>query len=69
MNSRIWKPNVTVAALVERQGRFLLVEEETEDGIRYNQPAAAAARGKIGLLPRRWAWPGLRAESGIGIRM
>jgi len=36
---RTWKPNVTVAALVERDGRFLLVEEETEDGIRINQPA------------------------------
>ncbi len=35
----IWKPNVTVAAVVEREGRFLLVEEETKEGIRYNQPA------------------------------
>lgn len=34
-----WKPNVTVAAVVERDGRFLLVEEETEGGIRINQPA------------------------------
>ncbi|MDP1654178.1 MAG: NUDIX hydrolase [Rhodocyclaceae bacterium] len=36
---RIWKPNVTVAALMERDGRFLLVEEETDDGLRFNQPA------------------------------
>ena len=36
---RIWKPNVTVAAVVERDGRFLVVEEETEDGLRFNQPA------------------------------
>ncbi|WP_291994038.1 NUDIX hydrolase [Candidatus Accumulibacter sp. ACC003] len=35
----VWKPNVTVAAVVERDGRFLLVEEETEYGICYNQPA------------------------------
>lgn len=34
-----WKPNVTVAAVIERDGKFLLVEEETEDGIRFNQPA------------------------------
>jgi len=34
-----WKPNVTVAAIVERDGRFLLVEEETERGRLYNQPA------------------------------
>lgn len=34
-----WKPNVTVAAVLEQNGRFLLVEEETDDGIRFNQPA------------------------------
>ena len=34
-----WKPNVTVAALVEREGRFLLVEEETTDGLKLNNPA------------------------------
>ena len=34
-----WKPSVTVAAVVERDGRFLMVEEETADGIRVNQPA------------------------------
>ena len=37
--SDIWKPNVTVAAVIERDGRYLLVEEETDDGIRLNQPA------------------------------
>jgi 8-oxo-dGTP pyrophosphatase MutT (NUDIX family) len=35
----VWKPNVTVAAVLERDGKFLLVEEETADGICYNQPA------------------------------
>ena len=35
----IWKPNVTVAAIIERDGKFLLVEEETDEGIRFNQPA------------------------------
>ncbi|MDD2915707.1 MAG: NUDIX hydrolase [Gallionella sp.] len=35
----IWKPNVTVAAVMERDGKFLLVEEETSHGIRFNQPA------------------------------
>jgi len=43
---RIWKPNVTVAALVERDGRFLLVEEETEDGVRINQPAGHLDHGE-----------------------
>jgi len=35
----IWKPNVTVAAVMERDGKFLLVEEETSQGVRFNQPA------------------------------
>lgn len=35
----IWKPSITVAAIIERDGHFLLVEEETSDGIRFNQPA------------------------------
>lgn len=35
----IWKPNVTVAAIVERDGRFLLVEEHTNRGQLFNQPA------------------------------
>jgi 8-oxo-dGTP pyrophosphatase MutT (NUDIX family) len=34
-----WKPNVTVAAVIERDGRFLLVEEQTSDGLRLNNPA------------------------------
>ncbi|MDP2154785.1 MAG: NUDIX hydrolase [Sulfuricella sp.] len=35
----IWKPNVTVAAVIEQDGKFLMVEEETGEGIRFNQPA------------------------------
>ena len=34
-----WKPNVTVAAVIERDGSFLLVEEHTTDGLRLNTPA------------------------------
>ncbi|MBA2960716.1 MULTISPECIES: NUDIX domain-containing protein [Ramlibacter] len=34
-----WKPSVTVAAVVERDGRFLLVEEETSEGLKLNNPA------------------------------
>lgn len=34
-----WKPNVTVAAIIENNGKFLLVEEITERGNRFNQPA------------------------------
>ncbi|GHT83937.1 NUDIX hydrolase [Betaproteobacteria bacterium] len=41
-----WKPNVTVAALIERDGRFLVVEEETADGLRFNQPAGHLEAGE-----------------------
>jgi len=34
-----WKPNVTVAAIIEHKGRYLLVEEETAEGLRLNNPA------------------------------
>jgi len=34
-----WKPAATVAAVIEHQGRFLLVEEETTDGLKLNNPA------------------------------
>ena len=34
-----WMPHATVAAIVEDQGKFLLVEEETDRGNRYNQLA------------------------------
>ena len=35
----IWKPNTTVAAVIELDGRFLLVEEHTSQGLLFNQPA------------------------------
>ena len=34
-----WTPHVVVAAMVERDGKFLLVEEHTAEGLRLNQPA------------------------------
>jgi len=34
-----WKPSVTVAAVIERDGHFLLVEEHTPEGLRLNNPA------------------------------
>jgi 8-oxo-dGTP pyrophosphatase MutT (NUDIX family) len=42
----IWKPNVTVAALMECDGQFLLVEEETAEGVRFNQPAGHLDEGE-----------------------
>jgi 8-oxo-dGTP pyrophosphatase MutT (NUDIX family) len=34
-----WKPNVTVAAIIEKNGRYLLIEEHTQEGLRLNNPA------------------------------
>lgn len=42
----IWHPNVTVAAIVEQEGRFLLVEEETAEGLLFNQPAGHLENGE-----------------------
>lgn len=41
-----WMPHVTVAAVVEDDGRFLMVEEEAEDRIVYNQPAGHLEQGE-----------------------
>lgn len=38
MNER-WRPSVTVAAVIEHDGRFLLVEEHTDEGLKLNNPA------------------------------
>jgi 8-oxo-dGTP pyrophosphatase MutT (NUDIX family) len=35
----VWKPAVTVAAVIERQGKFLLVQESIEGKVVLNQPA------------------------------
>ncbi len=41
-----WAPHVTVATIVEREGRFLMVEESTGDGLRFNQPAGHLEPGE-----------------------
>ncbi|AMO23354.1 NUDIX hydrolase [Ramlibacter solisilvae] len=41
-----WKPSVTVAAVIEQDGRFLLVEEETKLGLRLNNPAGHLEPGE-----------------------
>jgi len=43
----VWEPHVTVAVVVERDGRFLCVEEEAELGrVVYNQPAGHVEKGE-----------------------
>jgi 8-oxo-dGTP pyrophosphatase MutT (NUDIX family) len=34
-----WRPSATVAAVIEHEGKFLLVEEHTPEGLRLNNPA------------------------------
>jgi ADP-ribose pyrophosphatase YjhB (NUDIX family) len=45
MHSR-WNPSVTVAAVIERDGRFLLVEEHTPEGLRLNNAAGHLEAGE-----------------------
>ncbi|RKT26068.1 ADP-ribose pyrophosphatase YjhB (NUDIX family) [Paraburkholderia sp. RAU2J] len=46
MKPETWLPHVTVAAIIEREGRFLVVEEHTADGLRLNQPAGHLEAGE-----------------------
>jgi len=39
MSKTVWKPHTTVAAMCEREGKFLLVKEKVGDKIVFNQPA------------------------------
>lgn len=39
MGDTRWQTSVTVAAVVERDGRYLLVEERTPEGLMLNNPA------------------------------
>ena len=41
-----WKPSVTVAALIERAGKFMLVEEQTSEGLKLNNPAGHLEPGE-----------------------
>ena len=64
-----WKPSVTVAAVIEKDGRFLLVEEEVDGRRVLNQPAghldpgesllAAVAREVLEETAHRFAPTGL----------
>ncbi|SEL29043.1 ADP-ribose pyrophosphatase YjhB, NUDIX family [Roseateles sp. YR242] len=41
-----FKPSVTVAAVIERDGRYLLVEEQTSEGLLLNNPAGHLEQGE-----------------------
>jgi 8-oxo-dGTP pyrophosphatase MutT (NUDIX family) len=42
----MWKPNATVAAVIEDNGRFLLVEERIAGQLKLNQPAGHIEHGE-----------------------
>jgi 8-oxo-dGTP pyrophosphatase MutT (NUDIX family) len=46
MTDERWKPAVTVAAVIEQGGRYLLVEEETPEGPMLNNPAGHLEAGE-----------------------
>jgi len=46
MSSSRWNPRVTVAAVIEQGGHFLLIEEETKLGLKLNTPAGHLEPGE-----------------------
>ncbi|HEY9103086.1 NUDIX hydrolase [Chitinimonas sp.] len=46
MSDPVWKPNSTVAAVIEHDGRYLLVEELQPEGLCFNQPAGHVEQGE-----------------------
>ena len=49
MSDARWKPSLTVAAIIEQGGRFLLVEEHTPEGLKLNNPAGHLDPGESPL--------------------
>jgi 8-oxo-dGTP pyrophosphatase MutT (NUDIX family) len=49
MDGMVWKPDVTVAAVAERDGRFLFVEERASGRVVVNQPAGHLEDGETFL--------------------
>ena len=46
MTEPVWKPHATVAAICERDGRYLLVRESVAGDVVYNQPAGHLEPGE-----------------------
>ncbi len=46
MDEIVWKPHTTVASICERDGKYLLVKENADGRIVYNQPAGHLDSGE-----------------------
>jgi len=46
MSTMVWKPDITVAAICEDDGRFLVVEERINHRLVFNQPAGHVENGE-----------------------
>jgi 8-oxo-dGTP pyrophosphatase MutT (NUDIX family) len=46
MTESTWKPHTTVAAICEREGRYLLVREQIDGEVVFNQPAGHLEPGE-----------------------
>ncbi|MFM9879811.1 MAG: NUDIX hydrolase [Burkholderiaceae bacterium] len=60
-----WKPSVTVAAVIESQGKFLLVEEHTPEGLMLNNPAGHLDPGES---PEQGVVREVMEETGCGFQ-
>src|ERR1700749_706814 len=67
MGADRWKPSVTVAAVIEKDGRYLMIEEMTRDGLRINNPAGGLEPGEspvVGAVrPGAGGAPACRGEA------
>jgi 8-oxo-dGTP pyrophosphatase MutT (NUDIX family) len=74
MTGMVWKPDVTVAAVAERDGRFLFVEERASGRVVLNQPAGHLEDGETFLdavvreTLEETAWD-FRPEAIVGVYM
>ena len=69
-----WKPNVTVAAIIEREGKFMMIEEFSHGRLVYNQPAGHLEKGESLFqavereVREETAW-GFKPEAAVGLYM
>ncbi len=72
--SEQWKPNVTVSAIIEREGKFMMIEEFSHGRLVYNQPAGHLEEGESLFqavereVREETAW-GFKPEMAVGLYM